>query len=147
MSRHRRVAIATVVALAAAVAASAAGAHPRWPVIGCWDFRDGYFNHYAWRYAPRGLCSITPTTEGIDHAHWSYWGRRQATANGDFVDDLGFQYPAKITVYDRHRTWNFLGGGTYAAWYAKMHVVARREFRGDIWRGPFNVFMNVSPQE
>ena len=147
MSRHRRFAIVLVFTIAALGLSSTASAHQRWPVIGCWDFRYNFFNHYAWKYAPRGLCSITSTTAGIDHARWKYWGARQATGRGDYVDGLGFQYPAKITVYDRQRTWNFLGGGTYAAWYLKIHVVARREFRGGIWRGPFNVFMNVAPQE
>src|SRR5437763_14962016 len=79
--------------------AAPATARSRWPVIGCWDFSYNFFTHYAWKYKPSGLCSLTETTEGIDHARWSHWGHRQASARGDFVDDVGFMYPARITAY------------------------------------------------
>jgi len=71
-----------------------------------------------------------------------HWGRRQATASGDYVSDLGFLFPAKITAYDLIVTHNFAGTGTYAAWYQKVHVVAKRKFIGGIWRGPYDVVMD-----
>jgi hypothetical protein len=126
---------------------TAAAARARWPVIGCDDNAGpGPINHYAWKWQPSGLCTITGATDGIDHARWKHWGSHQATATGDFVDGLGFMYPAKLTAYRLHVTHNLFGNrGVYGAWYTKLHVVAKREFRGSIERGPFNVVLDVTP--
>lgn len=129
------------------VLAPGASARQRWPIIGCWDFSSQGFNHYLWEYKPGGLCAILETTAGIDHARWKHWGSRQATGTGQFVDALGFMYPAKLTAYGLHVTHNFLGEHTYAAWYTKLHVVAKREYRGEIYRGPFNLVLDVTPSE
>lgn len=130
--------------------ASAAVARQRWPVIGCADLSYSIENLYAWKYAPAGYCETggpLGTLTGITGAHWKQWGQRRAHARGMLVDGLGFYYPAKITAYDRSVTHNFLGMGTYAAWYNKLHVVAGSGDRGGAMRGPFNVFLNVTPQE
>jgi hypothetical protein len=146
MRKLVRVAI-TVLAIAAAFGSGAvANAKQRWPVIGCANFNQPFPNLDNLTFAPTRVCTLTGTTAGIDHAHWKDWGAKQATATGDFVDSLGFTYPAKMTAYGLHKTNNFLGGGTYAAWYTKLHVIAKREYRGGVYRGPFNVFLNVTPE-
>lgn len=124
-----------------------ATASARWPVIGCYDLNVSGFNHFAWKYKPSRLCYITGTLAGIDHVHWKHWGKRQATGTGDFVDSLAFHYPAKLTVSKLTVTHNNLGLGTYAAWYSRLHVVAKRERRGGIFRGPVNATLNVTPWE
>jgi hypothetical protein len=63
------------------------------------------------------------------------------------VDGLGFEYPARLTAYDLTKTHDFLGAGTYAAWYNKLHVVSSGGYRGGAKRGPFNVTLPVTPQE
>lgn len=145
--RHAWAAVVIAV-VGLALSSPATSAAARWPVIGCSNLRYNFFNHYAWKHAPSGLCVITPTNAGIDHVKWTGWGGNKATGKGDFIDSLGYMYPATITAYDLYVTHNFLGRtGSYAAWYGKLHVVAKRQFRGGIYRGPFNVVLNVTPEE
>ncbi len=127
-----------------------ARARTRWPVIGCEAPNETVGNHFAWKHKPSGLCGIDgsgATLIGIDHAHWKHWGRRRATANGMLVYGLGSEYPARITVYDLSKTHDFLGQGTYFAWYSILHVVSRGGLRHGVHHGPFDLTLYVVPQE
>lgn len=104
--------------------------------------------HNLWEFAPGGLCDVGGSfgaVAGIDHTHWTGWGRATATGTGMFVDGLGFEYPAEITGYGLVSTHNFSGKQFYAKWYSKLHVIAQAELRGGTVRGPFDVVMNVTP--
>jgi hypothetical protein len=137
--------IATIVAMP-----SQAGARARWPVIGCEAPHQTVGNHFAWRYKPSGLCGVSgsrATLIGIDHAHWRHWGRRRTTATGMVVYGLGFEYPARITVYGLSKTHDFLGQGAYVASYNNLHVVSRGGYSHGVHHGPLNLTLGVVPQE
>jgi hypothetical protein len=136
-----------MVTMAAAI--PAASAQARWPVIGCQDRHDAYANHYAWEYKPSRLCASSGTRgtlTGIDHAHWKHWGRRKATARGMLVFGQGVEFPARIIAYGLIRTHDFLGQGTYAAWYSDLHVVSPGGHLDGVHLGPFNLTLGVTPQ-
>lgn len=129
----------------------AARARRRFPVIGCDDLKYTFLNRYSWRFAPTRYCETggrLGSLEGIDHAHWRDWGQRQAIARGSLVDGLGFEYPATITAYNLRRCHRCFGMSAYnPSWYLKLHVVAKGGIRGGVPRGPFNVSLDVGPQE
>ena len=147
--------VASVAMVLAFVAGSSAASWARYqgrfPVIGCNKQSSPYPNHYGWRHAPTGYCDTggsLGSTEGIDRAHWRGWGRRRAHAHGLLVDGLGFRYPARITAYDFTRCHNCFGVQGYnPTWYGRLHVVSRGGYRGGARRGPFNVVINVVPEE
>lgn len=150
-----RIAIAVItllmgVLVAAMPAQAAMRSHHRYPVIGCDDLRSGGQNRYSWRHAPRGYCETggsLGSTEGIDHAHWRGWGRAKAHARGYLVDGLGFMYRARITAYGLYHCHNCFGIAGYdPSWYRWLHVVSKGGSRGGARRGPFNVTINVTPQ-
>ena len=77
--------------------------------------------------------------------HWKRWGHGAATATGLLMDGLGFIYRAQIRAYGLHVTHRLFGNrGVYGAWYTRLHVTARSAVYG-ICRGPFNVFIDVTP--
>lgn len=131
---------------------SSAVARQRFPVIGCIGYHSEISpNHDSWRYAPTNVCEIggqLGSAEGIDDAHWQNWGQPTATAQGFLIDGLGFDYPADITAYRLYTCHNCFGkrGATYS-WYERLHVVASAAFRGMVWRGPFDEYLNVVPTE
>jgi hypothetical protein len=113
----------------------------RSPVLGCIDLKHFSDPTRVPTYKPSGLCETGDNLIGIDHAHWTGWGRRQATSRGDFVDGLGFEYRAKITAYDLRK----LPGST-RKYYYQLHVIASGGNRGGVFRGPFNIFIKDVPQ-
>ena len=139
--------LVVIIVLVGAVAAPVAAQARRWPIIGCATATS--VEHFHWKYKPRYCQTGGPlgTLTGIAGVAWKHWGGGEAYGTGRLVDGLGFTYPAKITAYKLDRTNNFLGNGTYAAWYQKLHVVAKRQYRGGIYRGPYNVFLNSAPAE
>lgn len=80
------------------------------------------------------------------YARWTGWGLPQATGAGDLIDGLGFEYPATITAYELTSTSNLNGKYGFASWYAKLHVTAPGAVRANVFRGPFNIVINVTPQ-
>jgi hypothetical protein len=133
---------ATVLAaLIAVLPASAATATLRFPLIGCG------LGHYELKYAPTGYCETGGSLgarEGIDHAHWKHWGQSRATADGFLVDGHGFEYQATITAYDLISPAPLCGApSSGTSEYLYLHVVANGGRRKGMFRGPFNVKLNV----
>jgi uncharacterized delta-60 repeat protein len=118
----------------------AARAH--YPVIGC--HAPNSSRRTRWRYAPQ-RCETggSGTLAGIDHVRWHGWGSRRAIGDGSYIDGLGFEYPATITAYELHRCNHCYEAGP---WYGTLHIIAHGGFRGGVFRGPFNVTVNVTPQ-
>jgi hypothetical protein len=128
--------VASVLALAAAPVVAAA---QRMPIVGCFNLSRVGSSKYPWTYAPTGYCATSSNLTGIDHATWSGWGKSKTTANGGYVDGLGFRYPATITAYDKVKAKNYVRKGSTVTYYRKIHVVAAAALRGGIIRGPFNI--------
>lgn len=78
------------------------------------------------------------TLAGIDHAQWRDWGAAQATGTGNYVDGLGFDHPARFTVFRlrSHR------GLTY---YTRMHVVSKSVVRAGTRRPGIDMTVDVAP--
>jgi len=87
------------------------------------------------------------TTEGIDHARWTGWGNAVAHATGYLVDGLGFEYAATITAHGLASCTNCGAGPGTVRWYKSLHVVSSGGVRGGVQRGPFNLTIDVTPQE
>jgi hypothetical protein len=125
---------------------STATAGQRFPVIGCQDSRYSFLNRWNWEFAPERECQPGVTLVGISHARWHSWGKKRATAEGFFIDGLGFQYPATITAFDLRTCPRCDGVRAPRAWYRFLHVVSGGGIRGGVIRGPFNVTLYVAPE-
>ena len=138
----KKIVMVALVAIGAALAiAGPASASRRSPVIGCISIYNYEAGRSTWQSKPWNCTTAGSlgSTEGIHAVRWTGWGRRTATGHGYLVDGLGFTYPATITAFRIHHTWT----GRMA--YTRLHVVAKAQLRAT-WRGPYNVFINVTPQ-